>query len=102
MATNLVTPVKECLSRERSGRNVEKSPPFLTEPLALDASSLQRVHIWFLIHALTSNYRTQRPMFCQGHSTLSSQRVEGAQLTQLVQLVTAGRLFLGHEGRVDP
>ena len=26
---------------------------------------------------------------------------EGAQLTQLVQLVTAGRLFLGHEGRVD-
>ena len=27
---------------------------------------------------------------------------EGAQLTQLVQLVTAGRLFLGHEGQVDP
>ena len=27
---------------------------------------------------------------------------EGAQLTQLVQLVTAGRLFLGHKGRVDP
>ena len=26
---------------------------------------------------------------------------EGAQLTQLVQLVTAGRLFLGHEGQVD-
>ena len=40
---------------------------------------------------------------CQGHSTLSSQRVfEGARLTQLVQLVTAGRLFLGHKGRVDP
>ena len=39
---------------------------------------------------------------CQGHSTLSSQCVfEGARLTQLVQLVTAGRLFLGHEGRVD-
>ena len=26
---------------------------------------------------------------------------EGAQLTQLVQLATAGRLFLGHKGRVD-
>ena len=40
---------------------------------------------------------------CQGHSTLSSQRVfEGARLTQLVQLVTAGRLFPCHEGRVDP
>ena len=26
---------------------------------------------------------------------------EGARLTQLVQLVTAGRLFLGHKGRVD-
>ena len=26
---------------------------------------------------------------------------EGAWLTQLVQLVTAGRLFLGHKGRVD-
>ena len=26
---------------------------------------------------------------------------EGAWVTQLVQLVTAGRLFLGHEGRVD-
>ena len=40
---------------------------------------------------------------CQGHSTLSSQRVfEGARLTQLVLPVTAGRLFLGHKGRVDP
>ena len=40
---------------------------------------------------------------CQGHSTLSSQCVfEGAQLTQLVQLVTAGRLFPCHKGRVDP
>ena len=39
---------------------------------------------------------------CQGHSTLSSQCVfGGAQLTQLVQLVTASRLFLGHEGQVD-
>ena len=39
---------------------------------------------------------------CQGHSTLSSQRVfEGARLTQLVQLVTASRLFLGHKGRVN-
>ena len=27
---------------------------------------------------------------------------EGARLTQLVQLVTAGRLFPCHEGRVDP
>ena len=27
---------------------------------------------------------------------------EGARLTQLVQLVTASRLFLGHEGQVDP
>ena len=27
---------------------------------------------------------------------------EGARLTQLVQLVTAGRLFLGHNGQVDP
>ena len=27
---------------------------------------------------------------------------EGARLTQLVQLVTAGRLFLGHKGQVDP
>ena len=27
---------------------------------------------------------------------------EGSQLTQLVQLVTAGRLFPCHEGRVDP
>ena len=27
---------------------------------------------------------------------------EGARLTQLVQLVTPGRLFLGHKGRVDP
>ena len=26
---------------------------------------------------------------------------EGARLTQLVQLVTASRLFLGHKGRVD-
>ena len=26
---------------------------------------------------------------------------EGARLTQLVQLVTAGRLFLGHKGLVD-
>ena len=26
---------------------------------------------------------------------------EGTQLTQLVQLVTAGRLFLGHKGRVN-
>ena len=26
---------------------------------------------------------------------------EGAWLTQLVQLVTAGRLFLGHKGRVN-
>ena len=26
---------------------------------------------------------------------------EGTWLTQLVQLVTAGRLFLGHKGRVD-
>ena len=26
---------------------------------------------------------------------------EGAQLTQLVQLVTASRLFLGHKGQVD-
>ena len=43
------------------------------------------------------------PPRCQGHSTLSSQCVfEGAQLTQLVQLVTAGRLFLGHKRRVDP
>ena len=25
----------------------------------------------------------------------------GTQLTQLVQLVTASRLFLGHKGRVD-
>ena len=40
---------------------------------------------------------------CQDHSTLSSQRVfEGTQLTQLVQLVTAGRLFPCHKGRVDP
>ena len=40
---------------------------------------------------------------CQGHSTLSSQRVcEGAWLTQLVLLVTAGRLFPCHKGRVDP
>ena len=39
---------------------------------------------------------------CQGHSTLSSQRVfEGARLTQLVQLVTAGRLFPCHKGQVD-
>ena len=39
---------------------------------------------------------------CQGHSTLSSQRVfEGAWLTQLVQLVTAGRLFPCHKGQVD-
>ena len=39
---------------------------------------------------------------CQGHSTLSTQRVfEGAWLTQLVQLVTAGRLFPCHEGQVD-
>ena len=37
--------------------------------------------------------------YCQGHSTLSSQRVfEGTWLTQLLQLVTAGRLFLGHKG----
>ena len=28
--------------------------------------------------------------------------IEGAQLTQLVQLVTAGRLFPCHNGRVDP
>ena len=36
---------------------------------------------------------------CQGHSTLSSQSCfEGARLTQLIQLVTASRLFLGHEG----
>ena len=27
---------------------------------------------------------------------------EGVQLTQLVQLVTAGRLFPCHKGRVDP
>ena len=27
---------------------------------------------------------------------------EGARLTQLVQLVTSGRLFPCHEGRVDP
>ena len=27
---------------------------------------------------------------------------EGIQLTQLVQLVTAGRLFLGHKGQVNP
>ena len=27
---------------------------------------------------------------------------EGARLTQLVQLVTAGRLFASHKGRVDP
>ena len=27
---------------------------------------------------------------------------EGARLTQLVQLVTASRLFPCHEGRVDP
>ena len=27
---------------------------------------------------------------------------EGAQLTQLIQLVTASRLFLGHKGQVDP
>ena len=27
---------------------------------------------------------------------------EGTRLTQLVQLVTAGRLFLGHKGQVDP
>ena len=27
---------------------------------------------------------------------------EGARLTQLVQLVTAGRLFPYHEGRVNP
>ena len=41
-------------------------------------------------------------MSCQGHSTLSSQRVfEDTRLTQLVQLVTAGRLFLGHKGRGD-
>ena len=26
---------------------------------------------------------------------------EGARLTQLVQLVTTSRLFLGHKGRVD-
>ena len=26
---------------------------------------------------------------------------EGTRLTQLVQLVTAGRLFLGHKGQVD-
>ena len=26
---------------------------------------------------------------------------EGTQLTQLVQLVTASRLFLGHKGQVD-
>ena len=26
---------------------------------------------------------------------------EGAQLIQLVQLVTSSRLFLGHKGRVD-
>ena len=26
---------------------------------------------------------------------------EGAQLTQLVQLVTASRLFLGHKGQID-
>ena len=39
---------------------------------------------------------------CQGHSTLSSERVfEGTWLTQLVQLVTASRLFLGHKGQVD-
>ena len=39
---------------------------------------------------------------CQGHSTLSSQRVfEGTWLTQLVRLVTADRLFPCHKGRVD-
>ena len=27
---------------------------------------------------------------------------EGTWLTQLVQLVTASRLFLGHKGQVDP
>ena len=27
---------------------------------------------------------------------------EGARLTQLVQLVTADRLFLGHKGQVNP
>ena len=43
------------------------------------------------------------PQHCQGHSTLSSQRIfKGAQLTQLVLLVTASRLFLGHKGQVDP
>ena len=45
---------------------------------------------------------TEVVTFCLGHSTLSSQCVcEGAWLTQLVLLVTAGRLFLGHKGRVD-
>ena len=45
---------------------------------------------------------TNEHWICQGHSTLSSQRVfEGARLTQLVQLVTAGRLFPCHKGWVD-
>ena len=50
-----------------------------------------------------ASVREDEYVACQGHSTLSSQRVfEGAWLTQLVQLVTAGRLFPCHEGRVDP
>ena len=65
----------------------------------------------FLCHSTSTPSVTGRLLFqsstclvmeCQGHSTLSSQHVfEDTQLTQLVQLVTANRLFPCHKGRVD-
>ena len=59
-----------------------------------------RIDLWKkAVDHLRIEEMTDSKQMCQGHSTLSSQRVfEGAQLTQLVQLVTAGRLFLGHKG----
>ena len=51
---------------------------------------------------LTSNvYHVGRGISCQGHSTQCSQR-DASSVGKLVQLVTASRLILYHEGRVDP
>ena len=39
---------------------------------------------------------------CQGYSIQALNMFEGTRLTQLLQVVTAGRLFLIHKGQVDP
>ena len=71
-------------------RNLSRFPNWLVDPLV------------DLYQSLHSNSASTTSILSGPLYPKLSTCFEGAQLTQLVQLVTAGRLFPCHKGQVDP